>query len=129
MAYPIRFHYLLSSWIFVLSCLYPFHKISTFPLNILASVGCFEVILNPYNEHWIKNAYILALHIAPFFWIPWIISETTLQFAAIVVIIYLLFTAAIQKSCFDIYSILLKERHKGVSEFIGDRFGLNTSLV
>ena len=85
--------------------------------------------MNPYNEHWIKNLYILLLHIAPFFWIPWIISEMTLQFAAIVVIIYLLFTAAIQKSCFDIYSIFLKEKHLDFSDFVGDRFGLNTSLV
>ena len=124
MTTPIRWYYLLSTWIFILSVLYPFHKISTFPLNILASVGCFEVILNPYNEHILKNIYILFIHIAPFFWIPWEISPKTLDFALIVVLIYLIFICLINKNCFHIYDKLLKEKHTDVYDFLDDRFGI-----
>jgi hypothetical protein len=90
----------------------------------MASVGCFEVILNPYNEHMLKNLYILFIHIAPFFWIPVDFSREALQFAAATIGVYLAFLFALGESPLHVYRVLLKERHTTVKEFLRDRFGL-----
>jgi hypothetical protein len=119
---PVRWYYLLSSWIFLLSCLYPILKIPTYPLNLLASVGCFEVILNPHKEHWLKNLYILFIHIAPFFWIPYDISERALLVAAVVSISYILFIWFLGEDPLHVYRVLLDEDHKTFDRFIRDRF-------
>lgn len=121
---PVRWYMLLSTWIFILSVLYPFLKISTYPLNLMAAVGCLEVILNPYNEHMLKNIYILFIHIAPFFWIPYDISSRSLSFAAAVILLYLTFIWFIQENPLEIYITLLKEKHENVCEFTRDRFGI-----
>ena len=124
MSNPIRWYYLLSSWIFVLSVFYPIHKISTFPLNIIASIGCLEFILNPFNlDNYIKILYILFIHIAPFFWIPYDLSYKTIIYSLLFIIIYLIFILGIRKNVFIIYYELLKEKHKNVYDFIHDRFG------
>jgi hypothetical protein len=117
---PVRWYYLLSTWIFLLSVA----QLPTFPLNVMASVGCFEVILNPYNEHLLKNIYILFIHIAPFFWIPYDVSTGALQFSAVVIVAYLAFVVALGETPFHIYGVLLKERHQTAEEFLRDRFGV-----
>ena len=121
---PVRWYYLLSTWIFLLSVLYPVAKLPTFPLNVMASVGCLEVILNPYNEHVLKNIYILFIHIAPFFWIPYDVSVGALQFGAAVIAAYLAFIFFIGENPLHIYKVLLKERHQTAQEFVRDRFGV-----
>ena len=121
---PVRWYMLLSTWIFILSTMYPFTRISTYPLNLIAVVGCFEVILNPYNEHMLKNIYILFIHIAPFFWIPYDISARSLFFAALVILVYLAFIWSIEENPLKIYSALLKEKHETVCDFMADRFGI-----
>ena len=124
MTYPIRWYYLLSSWIFMLSALYPLHKISTFPLNLIAVIGCHQCIISPFKEHWLKTLYILFIHIAPFTWIPYEISTKTIIFAIAIIIVYLLGIAFISKDPIYIYKILSKERHTKLHEFLADRFGL-----
>jgi hypothetical protein len=120
---PVRWYHLLSSWIFVLSCLHPLLKIPTFPLNILASVGCFEVVLNPHKEHWLKNLYILFIHIAPFFWIPYDLSEWAFTVAVAVIAAYLALILFLKENPFHVYFVLLDEDHKTFAEFTRDRFG------
>jgi len=122
---PVRWYMLLSTWIFILSVLYPMIKISTFPLNLLASVGCLEVILNPYNEHALKNIYILFIHIAPFFWIPYELSTNTIEFAAIVIIAYFVFMMVLRDNPIDVYMALLREKHTSLHAFTCDRFSLD----
>ncbi len=90
----------------------------------MAAVGCLEVILNPYNKNMLKNIYILFIHIAPFFWIPYDISSRGIYFAAAVIILYLVFIWFIQENPLEIYSALLKEKHENVCEFTRDRFGI-----
>ena len=121
---PVRWYYILSTWIFLLSTLYPVLQLPTFPLNVMASVGCFEIILNPYNEHLVKNLYILFIHIAPFFWIPVDLSTEAFQFGAAVIAAYLAFVLALGENPFHIYRVLLTERHHTAQEFLRDRFGL-----
>jgi hypothetical protein len=121
---PVRWYYILSTWIFLLSALYPVVQLPTFPLNVMASVGCFEIILNPYNENLVKNLYILFIHIAPFFWIPFDVSVEAVQFGAAVIISYLAFVLALGENPFHIYWVLLNERHQTAREFLRDRFGV-----
>lgn len=122
--YPIRWYYLLSTWIFLLSVLYPLHRISTFPLNLMALVGCYECLRNPFGEHWFKTLYILFIHLAPFLWIPYELSVRTLLFALCVILIYLFFIGLIKKNPIDVYDILLKEKHEELHEFLADRFAM-----
>ena len=121
---PVRWYYILSTWIFLLSTLYPLLQLPTFPLNVMASVGCFEIILNPYNEHLLKNLYILFIHIAPFFWIPVDLSAEAFQFGGVVILSYLLFLYILGENPFHVYRVLLKEQHHTAQEFLRDRFGV-----
>ena len=121
---PVRWYDLLSTWIFIISALYPLHRIPTFPLNILASVGCFEPILNPHKESMVKNIYIIVLHTLPFLWIPYEFTTKTLVFALCVIIAYLIFIEILGKNPFQVYTNLLNENHPTTQEFLCDRFGL-----
>lgn len=121
---PVRWYHLLSSWIFILSALYPVHKISTFPLNVLALSGCLQIIIHPYNEHVLKNIYILALHLAPFAWIPFDLSREVIGLSLITIAIYILFIYRIGEQPAHIYKVLLSERHTTFQEFVADRFGI-----
>ena len=121
---PVRWYYILSTWIFILSALFPVIHIPTFPLNLMASVGCFEIILNPYNENLVKNLYILFIHIAPFFWIPYDLSVNAFQVGATVILLYLLFITILGENPIHVYMTLLKENHATAAEFLKDRFAL-----
>ena len=121
---PVRWYYILSSWIFVASVLYPFHRISTFPLELLALGGCLEIILNPHKESFIKNLYILFIHLAPFFWIPCELSYVTFGFAFALILSYFTFIYLIGEHPLHIYAVLLNEDHPTAPMFICDRFGL-----
>ena len=120
---PVRWYYILSTWIFLLSAIYPIVRLPTFPLNVMASVGCFEIILNPYNENLLKNLYILFIHIAPFFWIPVDLSTEAFQFGALVILAYSVLVTSLGENPFHVYRVLLKEHHHTAAEFIKDRFG------
>ena len=107
-----------------MSVLYPLHRISTFPLNLMALVGCYECLRNPFREHWLKTLYILFIHLAPFLWIPYELSVRTLLFALCVIVVYVFFIGLIKKNPIDVYDILLKENHEELHEFLADRFAL-----
>ena len=121
---PIRWYYIFSTWIFLLSTAYPLHAISTYPLNVLALPGCFEILINPHKEHWTKNLYILALHILPFLWIPYSFSATSIYFAAGSGVCYLVFVGFLEEDPIHIYTELFKENHPTYRAFVSDRFGL-----
>ena len=121
---PVRWYHLLSTWIFLLSAAYPILKIPTFPLNLLAFTGCLEIILNPHKEHWVKNVYILFIHIAPFFWIPRDLSMKAFGLGFYVIGAYLMFIASIGENPVHIYRVLLNENHTLLAQFLKDRFSL-----
>lgn len=120
---PVRWYYILSSWIFILSLIHPIIKLPTFPLNLLAIIGCLEVVLNPHKEHWLKNIYILFIHIAPFFWIPYDMSTRALAAAVVVIFIYIILLWSLKENPIHVYSTLLNEDHKTFKQFTQDRFG------
>ena len=118
-----RFYYLLSYWALIVSLLYPIHGVSTFPLILLTSIGCAEIILNPNNQLFIKNVVIVLIHLLPFLWIPFDTSRTALNFAAAVIFLYILFITFWKKSPIEIYKRLLQEKHVDTKEFLCERFG------
>lgn len=120
---PVRWYHLLSVWIFILSALYPLHKISTFPLNVLSLIGLYVVITDPLKEHPFKNIYILLMHLAPFLWIPYDFSRGAIGFALIVMTIYVAFVYSLKEQPVDIYRALFSERHTTMNEFLAARFG------
>ena len=71
-----------------------------------------------------KNVYILALHIAPFFWIPCDLTKKTIEIAIVFVIAYLLLITALKENVFHVYMTLLEEDHPTATMFLCDRFGV-----
>ena len=122
---PIRWYLLLSTWIFILSVLYPLHKISTFPLNVLALPGFIQVFFNPFKKNLIKNIYILFIHLSPFLWIPYDFSSISLIFSMAVIIVYLIFILFMETDPFSVYYRLFHENHTSTKDFLNERFGIN----
>jgi hypothetical protein len=124
---PVRWYHILSTWIFIFSCLQPLHGLPTFPLNIFASAGCLEVVLNPHKEHWLKNAYIIFIHVAPFTWVPYDLSSRAFIVAALAIGAYLAFMAFLRKNPIDSYRAILNEDHRRLDQFLEARFGIRLS--
>jgi hypothetical protein len=120
----VRWYYLFSSWIFLLSATYPFHKQSTFPMNVGALIGCFEGILNQTTQSVGKYIYILALHLLPFLWIPYDFSSNAIQFGIVCAVAYLFFIFSMGENPVEIYTALLEEDQPTFLEFVQARFGI-----
>ena len=118
-----RFYMLLSYWTFLASLLYPLHGISTFPLILLCTIGCLEIILNPNNQLFSKNVVILLVHLLPFVWIPFDTSRNALNFAGAIIFLYVLFILFMKKTPIEIYTKVLQEKQTTTKEFICERFG------
>jgi len=114
---------LLSYWALIASLLYPLHGVSTFPLILLTSIGILEIILNPNNQLFSKNAVIVLIHLLPFIWIPFDTSRNALNFAAAIIFLYVLFIIFMKKTPIEIYTKVLQEKQTTTKEFICERFG------
>lgn len=117
---PVRWYHFLSAWMFILSALYPLHRISTFPLVLLSTVGCVEVFRSHVFE---KNLIILALHLSPFLWIPYQLSVSTFTFTLAIIILYLVFIQSLGETPYNIYMTTLSEKHKNIREYLCERIG------
>ena len=113
--------YLFSTWIFVASALYPIHKFSTFPLNLLALIGFYETNM---NDSSLKNLYNAFLHIGPFLWIPYSFSDETFLFCACLLLIYLITMTVLKVNCYEVYDNLVQQRHPTFEDFVEARFRL-----
>ena len=116
---PVLFFHLFSTWIFISSALYPLHGISTFPLNLVALVGLYEI---KFKGSFGKIVYNLILHLAPFLWIPYSFSDETLLFCVTLFLAYLVTLIFLKKNCYERYTTLLKEEHMTFGEFLRDRY-------
>jgi len=118
---PVRWYHFLSVWMFILSVLYPLHRISTYPLLLLSTVGCIEAFRDNIFE---KKLIVLALHLLPFLWIPYELSTITFAFTFTIIILYLVFIQALGETPYNIYKTSLSEKHKTIQEFIYERIGV-----
>ena len=117
---PVRWFHLLSTWIFIVSALYPFHGISTLPLNLIALVG---VTTLKASESFMKSLHIIIVHLAPFLWISYAINKESILLFLGVILVYLILMAFLRENPFHIYTILEKEEHKTYREYLECRFG------
>jgi hypothetical protein len=120
---PVRWYHLLSAWIFIISVLYPLHKISTFPLNLLALVG---ITTLKASESFIKGLHIIIIHLIPFLWIPYIINTESIILFFGTIFAYLALIVFLRENPFQIYTVLQGENHKTYKEYIESRFGGGT---
>ena len=118
---PIRWFHLLSVWIFIVSVLYPFHKISSFPLNLLALVGI--TTLKASESFW-KSLHIVLIHLLPFLWIPYVINKESIILFFGTIIGYLILMNCLQEDPVDIYRVLQEEEHTTYREYVVARFGI-----
>ena len=118
---PIRWYHLLSVWIFIISVLYPLHKISTFPLNLLALVGITTLKMS--ETIW-KSFHIVIIHLLPFLWIPWAFTLDGIIFFFVTILSYLILMAFLHENPFHIYTVLQEEEHKTYKEYLEARFGM-----
>ena len=110
---PVRWFHLLSYWILILSCLHPFLHIPTYPLNCLAAVGCYKFIRDPFAHSLLYNVVIiLGVHLAPFAWIPYDVSEHALRVACAVIVAYFFFIHVVmRRTVREIYETVLYHEH------------------
>ena len=120
----IRFNWLFSYWILILSICYPIVHIPTFPLNVLSLLGIVGIVMDPLKNNFETTFFILFIHLVPFLWIPVDFSDEAITIAFAFSIMYVLFTELIvQKSIVDIYIKCFRERHKSLKDFLNARFG------
>ena len=104
--------YIICTWVFFLSLLYPLHGITTFPLNIL----CFGGITGTnFNELSYKTFYSVFSHIGPFLWVPWTITIESIILCLATFYLYTLFMTILFKNPLDYY---IEEVSNGRREFV-----------
>ena len=116
----LRWYYFLSVWVFILSALYPIHKISTFPLNILCILGLVAFNL---EEPPLKNISILIIHLLPFLWIPYSFKQKSIYLFVAVIIVYYIFIRLLNESIYNVYNSVIHEHSLSNTDFINTRLG------
>ena len=86
--------YIVCTWAFLVSLLYPLHGITTFPLNILCVGGIMGAKLNELSY---ATFYSIFSHIGPFLWVPWIITFESVILCLSVFYFYTLYMLIICK--------------------------------
>ena len=127
--FTVRAWYLLSNYIFVLSVLYPLVQVPTFPLNVLATVACiggfcFAKSVHQYGA--LQKLAFVVVHMAPFLWVPYDVSEKALCVAAGVVSLYFVCVHVfLGKTVLEVYTQLCREKSqkvRTVSQYLAQRY-------
>ena len=119
----VPFYWLLSYWILALSLLYPVLHVNTFPLNVLALAGVLEFVAKPFEQNLTVAVLILAVHLAPFLWIPYDLSPATVAFGLQFSLMYVfVMEFVLDKSVVDVYLSVLREKsHSSLVRFLAVR--------
>lgn len=120
----VRWYYMLSAWIFLLSATVVVHGQPMYPLQLLALIGCVYSVLAPWPQPLLKHVLIQALHLLPFLWLPQIINEKGITFGLLVIIVWLLFMIVIGKNPIDVYRQFIDERHTTTYAFVQEQLNL-----
>ena len=120
----VRWYYMLSPWIFLLSATVVVHGQPTYPLQLLALVGCLYSILTPWPQPFWKHVIIQAIHLLPFLWLSHVINEKAITFGLLVIIAWLLFMIVIGKNPIAVYRQFIEERHTTTYAFVKEQLNL-----
>jgi hypothetical protein len=92
--------YIVCTYAFIISLLYPLHGISTFPLNVLCFLG---ILGTKWNEASLGTAYSIFSHAGPFLWVPWVITAESIFLTVLTFVIYAIGMITFYKHPFDYY--------------------------
>lgn len=118
----VQWFRIYSFWLFVFSIFSAFYIIpSTFPLNIIALIGIFEIMPDLKNESFSKILFILGLHVGPLLWVPIAYDRGTLLFCVALSCAYLIFMRINNYSIIQSYTAILTQSHPTFASFLSDR--------
>jgi hypothetical protein len=120
----VRWYYMLSPWIFLLSATVLVHGQPMYPLQLLALIGCAYSVLTPWPQPLLKHVLIQALHLLPFLWLSPILNEKGITFGLLVIIVWLLFMIVIGKNPIAVYRRFIEERHATTYDFVKEQLNL-----
>ena len=92
--------YIMCTWVFLLSLLYPLHGISTFPLNIVCLLG---LLTSRFTNFSYSSFYHYFSHLGPFLWIPWVFSIETIILFLLTFFLYTTLMITTFKNPLDYY--------------------------
>ena len=92
--------YIVCTYAFIISLLYPLHGISTFPLNVLCFLG---ILGTKWHEASLGTAYSIFSHAGPFLWVPWVITVESVFLTVSTFVIYAIGMIMFYKHPFDYY--------------------------
>lgn len=113
-----------SNWIFLASITYPIHRISTFPLNVLAAPVAIKLFFVRKNDIILQQIISLIIHFLPFFIVPYDLSCRTIYWNILFIIIYAIVMYIKKINIFDVYHTIFnkKNKYKTINEYIKSRF-------
>jgi hypothetical protein len=112
-----------SNWIFLASITYPIHRISTFPLNILAAPVAIKLFFVRKNDIILQQIISLVVHFLPFFIVPYDLSCRTIYWNILFMIIYACIMYIKKINILDVYHTIFnkKNKYKTINEYIKSR--------
>ena len=112
-----------SNWIFLASITYPIHRISTFPLNVLAAPVAIKLFFVRKNDIILQQIISLIIHFLPFFIVPYDLSCRTIYWNILFIIIYAIVMYIKKINIFDVYHTIFnkKNKYKTINEYIKSR--------
>lgn len=120
----VRFYQIFSVWIFLAAAVEPWTGISLFPLLVL-TIPFGLPVKNRYGMEYIwKNLYGFAIHAIPFIWTRWVFDLTTLSWNVGFGCLYLLIMNILGADVARTYELIMTQRHRSLSDFVGERVGL-----
>ena len=92
--------YIVCTYAFIVSLLYPLHGITTFPLNVLCFFG---ITGTKWNSMSFGTFYSIFSHAGPFLWVPWTITFESMILTIIVFLVYITSMILFYKHPYDYY--------------------------
>jgi hypothetical protein len=119
----VKWYHIFSNWILLASLLYPFHKLSTFPLLVAAfPFGVFYLLRKWNSDLFLKLIISCIIHFVPFLFIPYNFTAPVLFFNISLVGMYIVFMYYNHIKIHDVYNKLFSESHTSIKAYISERF-------
>jgi hypothetical protein len=118
----VHWYQVFSNWIFVASVLYPFHKVSTFPLLLLAfPFGVFYLIRKWKSDSFFKLVISCIVHFVPFLFIPRDFTAHAVFLNMLLGVVYVTFMYYNGVSISEVYRKIFSESHKTMKSYFSER--------
>ena len=124
---PLRWYYYFSFWTLILCATYRVHGFNTYPLLLFCLVGLIAVPLlpaqQPIAKRILQTSLLIGVHLAPFLWVPAVITVGGVQFWLSVLITYILFMMALNKNIVQVYVDAIYKHYDSTLVFLKEGIG------